>query len=128
MFRISRTPKSGEIMLTRLPLPLPKRDHDSNVNHHAMERVNISAAALRKQIFAAEEDLAKLKTQLAEFEAQNLESTVLGHESEESRVESSREQAERRWPLSSEEYQRYGRQMIVPNIGIQGQLYKLDCM
>lgn len=25
-----------------------------------------------------------------------------------------------KWPLSSEEYKRYGRQMIVPNIGIQG--------
>jgi adenylyltransferase/sulfurtransferase len=25
-----------------------------------------------------------------------------------------------KWPLSSEEYKRYGRQMIIPNIGIQG--------
>jgi len=27
----------------------------------------------------------------------------------------------KKWPLELEEYKRYGRQMIVPNIGIQGE-------
>jgi adenylyltransferase/sulfurtransferase len=28
--------------------------------------------------------------------------------------------SERKWPLEEHDYQRYGRQMIVPNFGLQG--------
>lgn len=64
--------------------------------------------ALRKQIIAAEEGLINLKADLARIEA---------HE----RTIEWQSAAEPNLPLTSEEYQRYGRQMIVPDIGIQGQ-------
>lgn len=81
-----------------------------------MDAATQSAAALRKQITATEECLKSLKEQLASVEAQSsvensLSGLVVGGPSP---------VTQGRWPLSSEEYKRYGRQMIVSNIGIQG--------
>ncbi|KAK9856704.1 hypothetical protein MYU51_000559 [Penicillium brevicompactum] len=79
----------------------------------AMTRVNTmgsleeTCASLRAQISATEEQLAGLKRDLASAEAQS----VCENQSD-----------EQRWPLLQEEYKRYGRQMIVSQIGLQGQL------
>ncbi|PVH85785.1 molybdenum cofactor synthesis protein-like protein [Cadophora sp. DSE1049] len=72
-----------------------------------MDSATASAETLRKQISATEDDLKRLKAQLASVEAQDAEAAkgIAG-----------------KWPLSEEEYRRYGRQMIVPSVGIQGQL------
>lgn len=74
-----------------------------------------SAKALREQITATETKLKLFREQLALIEAQisaenALEQLNLNENSP----------ATRKWPLENEEYRRYGRQMIVPDIGIQG--------
>jgi adenylyltransferase/sulfurtransferase len=66
--------------------------------------------SLRNQIAATEEHLRRLKEQLADLEEQNPSQIV----------QESDPVTHGKWPLSLEEYKRYGRQMIVPNIGIQG--------
>lgn len=80
-----------------------------------MDAATHSADALRKQIAATEEELRKLKEQLVAVEAQelkNLNGLSLN--------DGPHPVTQGKWPLSAEEYKRYGRQMIVPNIGIQG--------
>lgn len=80
-----------------------------------MEGATSSAEALRKQIAATEEELRRLKEQLVAVEGKEEE-----HLNGLSLQEQPSPVTEGRWPLSQEEYKRYGRQMIVPNIGIQG--------
>lgn len=77
-----------------------------------MNSATASAESLRKQIAATEDELKRLKEQLACVEAQDgLEGLHLASDDP---------VIERKWPLSAEEYRRYGRQMIVPSIGIDG--------
>lgn len=59
---------------------------------------------LRREISQREAELAELKSQLALAESE----------------EHTTEHSEWKWPLSSDEYQRYSRQMIVPKFGLQG--------
>lgn len=59
---------------------------------------------LRGEIARREAELADLKSQLAAAESEPEVS----------------EQIAWPWPLQKHEYERYGRQMIVPNFGIQG--------
>lgn len=75
-----------------------------------MDAATESAEALRKQIAATEEQLNILKAQLHELDARNTRDESTSHD----------QPLESKWPLSQDEYKRYGRQMIVPNIGIQG--------
>ena len=82
---------------------------------HNMELANASAEAFRKQIQQIEGQLARLKAQLAEVEA----ATVTQKTIELSQKERT-DPVTLKWPLLPEEYKRYGRQMIVPSIGIQG--------
>ncbi|RDW68568.1 adenylyltransferase and sulfurtransferase uba4 [Coleophoma crateriformis] len=72
----------------------------------------MSADALRKQIAATEEQLKSLRAQLHDAETRNTADEITSHD----------QLPESQWPLSQDEYKRYGRQMIVPNVGIQGQL------
>lgn len=100
---------------TRMNFPVPKCPYI--ITTHTMESANASAEALKKQILDTETELLKLKAQLAEVEyAQALESLSVGNEP-------GRVTPTHKWPLSLEEYKRYGRQMIVPSVGIQGILY-----
>ncbi|RAK96636.1 HesA/MoeB/ThiF family protein [Aspergillus ibericus CBS 121593] len=80
-----------------------------------MSGLEQTCASLRAQIAATEEQLAGLKRelQIAEEAAAKSKAEAVGDD----------EVAPgRRWPLLDEEYRRYGRQMIVPQLGIQGQL------
>jgi hypothetical protein len=84
-----------------------------------MEAANANAQALREQILATEAQLQKLKKNLAQVEASDATQSY-NHNNlppEESVVTPHND---RKWPLSEEEYKRYGRQMIVPSIGIEG--------
>jgi adenylyltransferase/sulfurtransferase len=63
-------------------------------------------ASLRTQITATEEQLAGLKRDLANAEAQSERAET--HEGQ--------------WPMLQEEYKRYGRQMIVSQVGLKGEL------
>ncbi|KND89950.1 Adenylyltransferase and sulfurtransferase uba4 [Tolypocladium ophioglossoides CBS 100239] len=62
---------------------------------------------LRREIAKRESELADLKSQLAVAESE--------HRTQD-------ESKAWRWPLQDHEYQRYGRQMVVPSFGLQAQL------
>jgi adenylyltransferase/sulfurtransferase len=82
-----------------------------------MDKATSSAEVLRSQIAATEEELGRLKEQLAAVEAKEAEDlNQLSMQEKPGLV------TQGNWPLALEEYKRYGRQMIVPNIGIQGNL------
>ncbi|PYH77368.1 Molybdopterin-synthase sulfurtransferase [Aspergillus uvarum CBS 121591] len=76
-----------------------------------MEDLEQTCASLRAQIAATEAQLAGLKREL-----QIAEQAALDSQSQHTDTKASR------WPLLAEEYRRYGRQMIVPQLGLQGQL------
>ncbi|KAI1857862.1 uncharacterized protein JN550_013002 [Neoarthrinium moseri] len=81
-----------------------------------MESASSKAEALRLQILKAESELEALRSQLEEFEAQPVPQNaspgpVFNAQSR-----------DWKWPLKKDEYARYGRQLILPTVGIQGQL------
>lgn len=80
-----------------------------------MDTARQSAQQLREQIAKAEEELRNLREQLAQAEA---------HEQEQGAENgtASTSGSTWKWPLKAEEYDRYGRQLILPNVGIQGQI------
>ncbi|PYI02855.1 molybdenum cofactor [Aspergillus sclerotiicarbonarius CBS 121057] len=80
-----------------------------------MSGLEQTCASLRAQIAATEEQLTGLKRelQIAEDAAAKSKAEAVADDDAASG---------RRWPLLDEEYRRYGRQMIVPQLGIQGQL------
>lgn len=80
-----------------------------------METAKKSAQQLREQIAKAEQELKSLREQLAQAEAQE-------HEQEVETVAVGVNGTAWKWPLKAEEYDRYGRQLILPNVGIQGQV------
>lgn len=75
-----------------------------------MNGLEQTCASLRTQIAATEAKLADLKREL-----EVAEQAAASHNAADAE-----EGSERRWPLLDEEYRRYGRQMIVPQLGIQG--------
>lgn len=94
-----------------------------------MEPASETAANLRKQIQETEIKLAELKAQLLEAEArieisnkadkEDQAATASAHQDDENGTTQ-----EKKWPLSPDEYKRYGRQLITPSIGIQGVYYR----
>ena len=92
-----------------------------------MNSATASAESLKKQIAVTEEELKNLREQLASIEAQDevkrgLAGLDLGN------VTETQNKDEKKWPLSEEEYRRYGRQMIVPSVGIQGNSFFNICI
>ncbi|KAJ0420945.1 hypothetical protein BJY00DRAFT_312613 [Aspergillus carlsbadensis] len=83
-----------------------------------MEDLDDKCASLRSEIAATEAQLAKLKRELQEAE----ESARVSSSTNNAQPTTSGSRPERIWPLLEEEYRRYGRQMIVPQVGLQGQL------
>lgn len=74
-----------------------------------------SADQLREQIVKVEEELNALKGQLAQVEKPSSgpsPATVKEHDEDDTPAW--------KWPLSAKEYERYGRQLILPSVGIQG--------
>ncbi|KAF3762749.1 hypothetical protein M406DRAFT_263841 [Cryphonectria parasitica EP155] len=93
-----------------------------------MEPARKGADQLREQILRAEIELKALKDQLAEVEAGNKDGAGQGGAREEgetagtsrsSRVEDGC--SGWKWSLGADEYERYGRQLILPQVGIHGQ-------
>lgn len=74
------------------------------------------AAVLKQRIAKAEHELEALRCQLRELETQTVTSGNGQDEKEPAR------EGSWRWPLKEEEYARYGRQLILPTVGIKGQL------
>lgn len=83
-----------------------------------MEATSEAVEALKKQIAETEEKLGKLKKQLASLEVSQ-HGGAHPDGAPPHLTENGNAQPER-FPLSGEEYRRYGRQMIVPSIGIEG--------
>ncbi len=82
-----------------------------------METATGSAEILRQEISKAETKLQELKDLLAKVEAH---SEAESQPNSNMPVEDKKIEDVRKWPLTQEEYSRYGRQMIVSSIGIQG--------
>jgi adenylyltransferase/sulfurtransferase len=87
-----------------------------------MERANASAQSLRNQILATEAQLKRLKEELAQVVTSTEAQVELDKPLSKSPLTQRNGQ---HWPLSREEFKRYGRQMIVPSIGIQGLYFLL---
>lgn len=104
-----------------------------------MEPASKSAEQLRKRIAETEEELKALREQLAQVEVaeDGKDNDTAANESS-SATRPERQAPERRktgapvktvdqseaavwkWPLRQEEYERYGRQLILPQVGIHG--------
>ncbi|KAJ5091986.1 MoeZ/MoeB [Penicillium alfredii] len=78
-----------------------------------------TCASLRAQIAATEVQLARLKRDLADAESAAIKSETPAPAEN---IQPTQNGGHRRWPLLQEEYRRYGRQMIVSQVGLQGQL------
>ncbi|BCR88485.1 urmylation protein [Aspergillus chevalieri] len=84
-----------------------------------MENLERTCASLRAQISATETKLAGLRRELESAE----KAAIDIRKQEDTKTEEENKNRETRtWPLLAEEYRRYGRQMIVPQLGLQGQL------
>lgn len=85
----------------------------------SMGSLDETCASLRAQITATEVQLAGLKRDLATAEqAAQAETAITAEIQPEDRNSDGR-----RWPLLQEEYKRYGRQMIVSQVGLKGKLW-----
>lgn len=83
-----------------------------------MDPARKSAQELREQIAKAEDELRNLREQLVQAEAYE-QAQDQDHEAQTGAA--STNGLAWKWPLEAEEYERYGRQLILPNVGIQGQ-------
>lgn len=79
-----------------------------------MDNIDSKCHALRAQIAATEAQLSALKEELEATEK------LRGVTTTETSQPSNEQSSTNKWPLSLEEYKRYGRQMIVSQIGLQG--------
>jgi adenylyltransferase/sulfurtransferase len=84
-----------------------------------MSNLEDKCASLRAQIAATEAQLAGLKRELASAQ----ETAAADSNGVEGSDSNQHDQAktESRWPLLQEEYKRYGRQMIVSQVGLEGE-------
>lgn len=82
-----------------------------------MENLKRTCASLRAQIAATETKLAGLRRELESAEKAAIEI----RKQEATKTEGDGNKDMRTWPLLGEEYRRYGRQMIVPQLGLQGE-------
>ncbi|KAL6716139.1 hypothetical protein ACLMJK_005705 [Lecanora helva] len=81
-----------------------------------MEHTRDRADQLRARIASVESTLNDLKAELTEAKKNLPDSTLHNHRATNATNDASA------WPLQNTEYQKYGRQMILPQIGLQGQL------
>lgn len=89
-----------------------------------MSELDERCASLRAQIAATEAQLAGLKQELASTQ----EAAAVKSNSAELSDNHLQAQSKRtsRWPLLQEEYKRYGRQMIVSQVGLEGEFHCSD--
>lgn len=97
-----------------------------------MAAIADTRTALKEQIAAAEQHLLQLKQQLAELERYAVSSDTAPQLSATDPTQNAtsrdaqkdyditREPPSHKWPLLQDEYRRYGRQMIVDQVGLQG--------
>lgn len=83
-----------------------------------MKKFDLDAEVLRARINLLETQLLELKTQLAEVSKSDSPRQPSTGSTQGSPASSAG--SARTWPLEIEEYTRYGRQMIMPEVGLQG--------
>ena len=78
---------------------------------------------LRRAIAQKEAELAELRQQLLIAEKEEEEEEKREKTQQDAATDATATVAPEpwKWPLREEEYERYSRQMIVPNMGLQGQ-------
>ncbi|KAL4966211.1 HesA/MoeB/ThiF family protein [Aspergillus stella-maris] len=91
-----------------------------------MVDLDAKCASLRTEVAAAEAQLAKLKRELQDAEETARKCETQNAAAITTTTAEADTQKESAWPLLQEEYRRYGRQMIVPQVGLQGQLNLRD--
>lgn len=85
-----------------------------------IESIERRIAGLQSQLEDANRELAVAKAKVADDDhAINRDENLLRDDPEKLFAES---KIKPKWPLSKEEYRRYGRQMIIPEVGLSGQL------
>lgn len=82
--------------------------------------------ALKATITSMGQNLQQLKTRLKDLEEEEVQATVLrdtldSHKAAETPQREPHGMTLAATPLDLEEYRRYGRQMIIPGLGLQGQ-------
>lgn len=83
-----------------------------------MDKLEQTCASLREQIAATETQLAGLRRELESAEKAALEIKKQEDTKQDDNGDNKKSES---WPLMNEEYRRYGRQMIVPQLGLQGE-------
>lgn len=88
-----------------------------------MRHQNSAAGTLRLEIENLEAQLAHLRTKLAEAESSvtaESEAVSCNAEAVPDSPDATKQGGSWGWPLDKDEYTRYGRQMIMPEIGLEG--------
>ncbi|KAL4807867.1 hypothetical protein BDV18DRAFT_109559 [Aspergillus unguis] len=85
-----------------------------------MDDFETKCASLRDEIAATEAQLTKLKRELQD--AEEAARTTRSQDTAAHATVTNEDLTKKKWPLEAEEYRRYGRQMIVSQVGLQGQL------
>jgi adenylyltransferase/sulfurtransferase len=85
-----------------------------------MSDLDERCASLRAQITATEAQLTGLKRELASAQEAAAAKSNSAELSDNQQVQS---KSASRWPLLQEEYKRYGRQMIVSQVGLEGEFH-----
>lgn len=80
-----------------------------------MEQLNADAQELREQVARAEAKLKALKEQLANVENGSSPRRAGGN----GPVTQAPDKPWK-WPLKADEYERYGRQLVLPGVGVEG--------
>ncbi|KAI1095017.1 adenylyltransferase [Rostrohypoxylon terebratum] len=88
-----------------------------------MDSIPDKAEQLRHKITQVEKELQDLRRQLSELESSTVDPKLdQGSGSTLDHNQVAKTVPGWRWPLKEEEYSRYGRQLILPTVGIKGQL------
>ena len=90
------------------------------------------AALLRSRVALLESELLDVKQQLSIVEqlamVSNAAPMIQPSKQSAGAIPASAAGTEWTWPLEAEEYIRYGRQMIMPEVGLQGEAYTVLCV
>lgn len=140
---LSTDAKTGPVLIVELiaillPHSLPHSSNCGQTSNHPTKMTTIAQARtlLEEQIAVAEQHLFQLKQQLAELESCATPSAAApllhpsldpAHDRETQVSDTPQEKPVSNWPLLQDEYRRYGRQMIVDQIGLTGISYHFVC-
>ena len=103
------------------------------MDNEDLNYLRIALTSTRAKVTALEAQLAELEAKRAGFTpAQDATQTLADNPNAKAAPRTANQLTQSvpstRWPLHPDEYRRYGRQMIMPEIGLQGWLAPLSCV